>query len=176
MMRTFSRHPTSSPLPWRLTNLVLTGSLRTRSLFRFTPWKSKAEFSKASIVINILRALPFFSDPESMKKINDNLDKFAVLYDNKTIKVVYLIMKAGGPVSNQEVVAVYTVRVEGTRPTAEIEAVSTPARMTLRQSELNSMLEALSSKVWRAKRSRWRQFPMLMLKSPFLDLSKHDGN
>ena len=72
---------------------------------------------KASLIINLPfeKALSFFSDPAYIKNVSDNVDNFEILYDNKTIRVVHVIMKLPGPISNREVVAVNTTRVEGNK-------------------------------------------------------------
>lgn len=36
-----------------------------------------------------------------MKILNDNVDLFEVLYDNKIIRVIHVIMKLPGPISNR---------------------------------------------------------------------------
>ena len=50
-----------------------------------------------------------------MKAVNDSVSQLEVVYDNKTIRVIHVIMKMPGPVSDREVVAVNTVRVEGNK-------------------------------------------------------------
>lgn len=59
--------------------------------------------------------LAYFSDPFYMKHMSDNLKLFEVLYDSKTVRVIHLIVELPGPISNRELVAVNTVRVEGNR-------------------------------------------------------------
>lgn len=61
--------------------------------------------------------IDFFSNPgnpESIKALNDNIKKFEVLH-NKAVRVIHIIIKLPGPISNREVVAVNAVRVEGNR-------------------------------------------------------------
>lgn len=49
-----------------------------------------------------------------MRSLNDNIEKFEVIH-SKTVRVIHMIMKMPGPISNREVVAVNTVRIEGNR-------------------------------------------------------------
>lgn len=55
----------------------------------------------------------FLKDPSFILLLNDVCQLFEVLYDNKALRVVHMIMRFPGPVSDREIVAVNTVRMEG---------------------------------------------------------------
>lgn len=46
-----------------------------------------------------------------MKVLSDQVPKLEVIYDNKVIRVIHIIMSPPGPISDREVMAVNTVKV-----------------------------------------------------------------
>jgi hypothetical protein len=53
----------------------------------------------------------FLKDPSFIKLLSDVCQLFEVIYDNQTLRVVHMIMRFPGPVSDREIVAVNTVRM-----------------------------------------------------------------
>lgn len=48
-----------------------------------------------------------------MRDMQDNIEKAEVVFRGNNLKVIHIVMKLPGPISNREVVAVNTVRVIG---------------------------------------------------------------
>ena len=76
---------------------------------------------KAWIDLNIPyeKVVKFFSDPQLFKQLNDNFKKFDVVLEKnvegKILRVIHSIIAMPGPISNRELVAVNTVRMQGDR-------------------------------------------------------------
>ena len=70
---------------------------------------------KASNTINVPyeKCQEFFRDPVFMKSLQDNVVKMEVVWNKNDVRVIHGVMKMPGPVSNRELVAVNTFKVEG---------------------------------------------------------------
>lgn len=70
--------------------------------------------ARGQLVINLpfQVVFDFLSDPGFIKHLSkDVVQLFEIMYDNKVNRVVHMIMRFPGPVSEREVLAVNTVKV-----------------------------------------------------------------
>ena len=72
---------------------------------------------KACTTINLPfdTCLPFFKDPLLLKYLQDNVQKIDFLYHSDNKRVVHILSKLPGPVSDRQIIAVNTFQQEGDR-------------------------------------------------------------
>ena len=64
-----------------------------------------------------------------MQKLQENVEHVNILWQKDNVRVIHVLMKMPGPISNRQVVAVNTVKVEGDKAIIGNRSCDYPAKL-----------------------------------------------
>jgi hypothetical protein len=86
---------------------------------------------KASNTINVPfeKVVAFYSDPEVMSRLADNIDSIQVVYNKNDFRVVHVVLKMPTFVSNRELIILHTIQIDGNKAYIGYRSCSFPVKV-----------------------------------------------